>query len=300
MSHSRPNGHQNTTIDIAPDDNAILFNATGRGGRDIYVLNLSDLSVAQVTNSRDYEVTPSFSPDGTQIVYAAGVPGDRADHIFVMSLDGKARQQLTAIDANDTDPKFSPDGFHVVFTRDKSHVWGGLAANWDETGVICIVKTDGTGEQQLTPDEESAHSPSFSKDGKSIRYFTPEGQFSVPADGSSPATRIGTIKSGNFSLDRNRIVFSYGEYSPDCEVFVADADESNRLQITRSKNGCFHGVFSSNNEKIYFLMEEWPNGYTGAPKSSLWVVNADGTNQKQLTDLSLFDAPTKWKPKKAP
>ena len=44
--HFRPNGHQDTTIDVAPTDDAILFNASGTGGRDLYLLYLDKLKFA--------------------------------------------------------------------------------------------------------------------------------------------------------------------------------------------------------------------------------------------------------------
>lgn len=299
--HYRPHGHQDTTIDIAPSGDTILFNASGRGGRDLYFLRLDKLNVVQVTDSPDYEVTPSFSPDGKRIVYAAGMPSDRADHIFTIGVDGKSPVQLTDMDANDTTPRFSPDGSQIVFARDKTYIWGGLAANWENGGVICVINADGTGEIQLTSDDLYAHTPSFSTDGKSVTYFTADGQFSIPADGSADATRIGpTASYADFSFDGNRLLVSDGKYSPDCEIFVSDADGSNRSQITKSTNGCFHGRFNRKGDKIYFLMEEWPQGGTGHPKSSIWVVNSDGSGQRQLTDLSLFDDPMGWHPQHSP
>lgn len=297
QDHYRPHGHQDTTIDLAPSGDAILFNASGTGGRDIYLLSLDTLTVVRITDSPNYEVTPSFSRDGKRIVYAAGVPGDRADHLFTLDVDTKALVQLTDNDANDTAPRFSPDGSKIVFARDKTYVWGGLAANWENGGVICVICSDGTGEIQLTSDDVYAHSPSFTTDGRSVIYFTTEGQFSIPADGSADATRIGPAASYvDFSADGKKLLFSDGKYSPDYEIFVADADGSNRSQVTNSTNGCFHGRFNRNGDKIYFLMEGWPHGATGHPKSSIWVVNSDGTGQRPMTDQSLFDDPMAWRP----
>lgn len=279
----------------------MLFNAKGTGGRDLYLLDLSDLSVSRVTDSPNYEVAPSFSRDGQKIVYAAGIPGDRADHIFSIKRNGESPEQLTDKDANDTSPRFSPDGSMIVFARDKTYNWGGLAANWENGGVICVVAADGTGERQLTPDEEFAFSPFFAPDGKSVIYFTTDGCFSLALDGTTSPTRIGpTASFPNLSDDGKKLVFSDGKYSPDYEVFIANVDGTDRSPITSSSNGCFHGVFNSDASKVYFLMEEWPQGATGHPKSSVWTVNADGTGQTQITDLSLFDDPTKRKPRRSP
>ena len=299
--HDRTHKIRDSTIDIAPSDDAILFNASGKGGRDLYLLRLDNLAVVQITDSPAYEVTPSFSLDGKRIVYAAGVPGDRADHIFTIGVDGKRPVQLTDIDANDTAPRFSPDGSQIVFARDKTYSWGGLAANWENGGVICVINSDGTGESQLTSDDLYAYSPSFSNDGKSVTYFTADGQFSIATDGSADETRVGpTASYVDFSTDGKRLLFSDGKFSPDCEIFVSDADGSNRSQITKSTHGCFHGSFNRKGDKIYFLMEEWPQGSTKHPKSSIWAVNADGSGQYQITNLSLFDDPMGWQKKQSP
>jgi Tol biopolymer transport system component len=99
QDHYRPHGHQDTTIAISPTDDTIVFNAAGTGGRDLYLLTLTDLKVHRVADTPEYEVAPSFSPDGQRIVYAAGVPGDRADHLFTIGIDGTSKTQLTDIDA---------------------------------------------------------------------------------------------------------------------------------------------------------------------------------------------------------
>jgi Tol biopolymer transport system component len=128
--HSRPGGHGDVTFRIAPKGDKLVFNAVGDGGRDLYLLDLKTLNVKAIATTPDYELDPSFSPDGTSVVYAADKPGERADHIYVRMLDGTQAKQLTTEDANDASPEFSPDGSQIVFARDKTYNWGGLAANW--------------------------------------------------------------------------------------------------------------------------------------------------------------------------
>lgn len=299
--HYRPHGHQDTTFDIAPADDFIVFNASGAGGRDLYLLRLSDRSVSRIAESPDYEVTPAFSPDGSSVTYAAGVPGDKADHIFTIHLDGSGKTQLTAAKANDTDPSYSPDGTMITFARDKTYVWGGLSSNWDNGGVICVVNSDGTNERQLTPDDEFAYAPYFSSDGKRVIYSTPSGLYSVPLTARSAPTRLGPAGTHlAVASDGKSVVFADGQYSPDYELFVSAFDGTQQLQITNSENGCFHPVFVSTNDRVFFLMEEWPNGPTGHPKSSLWSVTTEGKEQKPVTDMSLFDDPIDWRPKPSP
>jgi Tol biopolymer transport system component len=125
-------------------------------------------------------------------------------------------------------------------------------------------------------------------------------------DCTSVSVRIGDTLdyevSPSFSSDGQRIVYAAGVPGDraDHELFISHADGTQQAQITTSANGCFHGVFDSSGKNIYFLMEEWPEGPSGVPKSSIWTVNADGSGQTQLTDLSLFDTPTGWKPQESP
>ncbi|TVQ00342.1 MAG: hypothetical protein EA381_07675 [Planctomycetaceae bacterium] len=294
--HYRPHGHNDTTIAVSPDDDAILFNSVGSGGRDLYLLDLTNLKVTRIADTPEYETAASFSPDGRRIVYSAGVPGDRADHIFSIRLDGSGKTQLTNIDANDTSARFSPDGTTIVFARDKVYNWGGLAANWNLGGVICLINSDGSNLRQLTSDEEFAYDPYFSPDGTRVVYSTVYGRMSIPTDGSSKPQAIPGPFGAVPSSDGELIAYSKGKYSPDLKVFVADADGTSERGLTPNLGGCYRPVFNHAGTHLYFLREEWPSGPTGSPKFSLWEIDIDRSTVRMIADSGLFDAPLRWKP----
>ena len=60
----------------------------------------------------------SFSPDGSQILYAANHDGDL--EIYVVGADGSDRRQLTDNGGQDFFPSWSPDGETIVFSSDRS------------------------------------------------------------------------------------------------------------------------------------------------------------------------------------
>lgn len=293
--HYRPHGHQDTTIAVSPKDDAILFNAVGTGGRDLYLLSFSDLKVTRIAETSDYETTPSFSPDGLRIVYAAGVVGDRADHIYTMRIDGSEKKQLTDIDANDTSPQFSPDGKTIVFARDKTYIWGGLAANWEPGGVICRIDDDGTNLRQLTSDEDFAFDPHFSADGTRVVYSTANGRLSIPVDGSTAPHLLPGPSGAASSRDEKFIAFSKGKFSVERKIVTADADASHERELT-PKMSCYRPMFTHAGDRLLFLCEDWPDGPTGVPTFSLWEIDIDGTTVRELADRGLFDAPLQWKP----
>jgi Tol biopolymer transport system component len=292
--HYRPHGHQNSTIDVAPTDDAIVFNAVGDGGRDLYVLDLASFNVARIAATPEYETAPGFSADGRRIVYAAGVPGDRADHIFTIGRDGTKKTQLTRGNANDTSPRFSPDGKKIVFARDQTYQWGGLAANWEPGGVICLIDADGKNFRKLTRDNDFAFEPYFTADGTRVVYSRLGQRMSVPVDGSAAPTPIPGPVGAVPSIDGKAIAYSKGKYSPDLKIFVAAADGTAERLLTPGSGGCYRPVFTHAGDAVYFLCESWPNGATGEPKFSIAKAAVDGTGVQEITDLSLFDGPLNW------
>lgn len=297
--HSRPIGHGDMTLDASPTEDLLVFNATGAGGRDLYLLRLEDSRVTRIAETPEYEVCPSFSADGKFVVYAAGVPGDRADHLFKRAVAGGTVEQLTRGDVNDSSPRFSPDGSLIVFARDKSYAWGGLAANWDVGGVICLVRSDGSGEKQLTGDESFAYEPRFSADGKSVVYATPAGRASVSIDGASPATTLPGPSVAVPSPDATRLAYARGQYSPDLKIYISDEKGASERLLTPGLGGSYHPVFSHDGERLYFQREEWPDGPSGESKFAVWEVTIDGATTRCIADSQLFDAPLEWKNNKS-
>ena len=60
----------------------------------------------------------SFSPDGSQILFAANHDGDL--EIYVVAADGSDQRQLTDNGGQDFFPSWSPDAKTIVFSSDRS------------------------------------------------------------------------------------------------------------------------------------------------------------------------------------
>jgi Tol biopolymer transport system component len=63
----------------------------------------------QVTHLTGAAIFPDYSPDGSEIVFAAQPAGATARNIYVVPSDGGTPQQLTTV-GNNVYPAFSPGG----------------------------------------------------------------------------------------------------------------------------------------------------------------------------------------------
>jgi len=264
-------------------------------------LDLSTFEVTRVAATPEYEIAPKFSPDGKAVVFAAGRPGDRADHLFIRSVDGTGVRQINTEDANDCSPAFSPDGSWIVFARDRNYNWGGLAANWSGGGAICVIRPDGSGFRSLTSDQAIGYDPHFFRDGQTILFWGgayTHSAFTVPFDGSRPPKEIlsGQGYHALYSPDGQHVAFAKGQYSPDVEIFLANADGTNPRQLTDSPEGCSRPAFTPDGQHVLYFVETWPTGPTGVPKYSLWSVSVETRTARRLADYGLFDDPLHWRP----
>jgi Tol biopolymer transport system component len=94
------------------DGNFIAYasDPQGEGFLNIYVKELTSMRVSRITNLKADDVSPSFSPDGTQIVFRR--KGSNVKGLFVTSILGGPERQISDFGST---PKFSPDGHWIAF-----------------------------------------------------------------------------------------------------------------------------------------------------------------------------------------
>jgi Tol biopolymer transport system component len=297
---NREAGHEDITFGLSQRGDSLVFNATGDGGRDLYLLDLKRNHVTRIAKSQEYEFAPSISPDEKWIAFVARSPGGRGNHIFLQNVDGGNRRQLTSGDRSDTSPSFSPDGSHLVFARSKTYDSGGLAAGWEAGEALQVMKVDGSGLRRINTSGLHVIDPRFSPDGKQVVFWEPSGCYLVDADGSRAPRRVAgvTARQASLALDGRSLLYSAGRYARGQTIFVAGVDGSGVRQIVCGSDldavsaaGCDHASFTADGSRVIFLADSWPDGVGGVLKRSLWEVKIDGTQPRKLANYELFDDP---------
>ncbi len=154
-----------------PDGSAIAVVVYSEGRNRIQLYNAENGArdrVIEVPTAIGEIRTPSFSPDGTQIVFS-GQSGGVTD-LFIVDIDGGEPTRITNDRYAQLHPTFSPDGQQLAFVTDQ-----GPATDLDQLtyGPMAIALLDlSTGEaDRVTPLGETDHwNPQFTPDGEGL-YF---------------------------------------------------------------------------------------------------------------------------------
>lgn len=170
---------------FSPDGKKIIFNSQRDDegimkykNYELYEMELATRQIKRLTNYPDWDTYPSYSPDGTKILWRRILtdslnPRGYNSEIFVSDLDGSNLQNLSQHEAFDGYPEWSPDGQYIVFvsTRGGEDIYQERLFMMDATG---------NNVRQLTHNKkgEEDNRPSWSRDGKYIAFNR------VKADGS--------------------------------------------------------------------------------------------------------------------
>jgi eukaryotic-like serine/threonine-protein kinase len=122
--HVEPDTQLNGFPRVSPDGRFLARHRVDsvRSNPDIWVDDLERGSTVRLTTSADLDLTPVWSPDGTQIAYRSGTL-DKPTLAFAAS-DGSGVKRTAACPKLHCEPTdWSPDGRFVVLTVDGSNVW---------------------------------------------------------------------------------------------------------------------------------------------------------------------------------
>jgi Tol biopolymer transport system component len=114
----------------------------------------------RLVSSTRISTEPDYSPDGSRIVFASERSGSW--EIWTTRADGSQPLQLTNMPGQQSaSPRWSPDSQTIVFdTRFEGHA------------DLAMIGAQGEGMRRLTTDKSDEFLPRFSRDGKSIYFFS--------------------------------------------------------------------------------------------------------------------------------
>lgn len=272
-------------VDPPPLTGTVVFHRPVGNGNQIFSVDLASGQTTQLTQDGD-NIDPAWSPDGKQIAYASDQ--GKQFELWLMNADGSNKQQLTQNDFNDWSPSWSPDGTKLVYVSSEvpySHIYILDIASGKSTRLLD------------TPGNEGA--PKWSPDGSKIIYMNDnEGHFNlftVKPDGSGivQVTDFGQDDRPNWSPDGKMITFRrqtvFSSMFSGAEVFVADANGKNALQLTNNTAADDWPAFSPDGKWIVYST-------TWASDSYIQILPISGGTPATLIPGSIVGRSPDWKP----
>jgi Tol biopolymer transport system component len=217
-----------------------------------------------------------FSPDGKQIIFQAEEKGENPFYqIYVQELaTGKYRRVSPGV-GRTTCAYFHPDGKKIIFAS--SH---------------------------LDPQAKEHQAAEFKKREEDARagvrrryewvFDEHMDIFEANPDGSQlrPLTNTkGYDAEGAYSPDGKHIVFC-SQRDANLQLWIMDADGNNARRLTNAP-GCYNGgpFFSPDGKRVIFRADRKKKDYL-----QVYVINTDGTGERQLTDTEGVNWGPYWHP----
>jgi TolB protein len=197
-------------------------------GTHVIVHDLESGRRRRVSTPGGTNASPTFSPDGRTIVWAAGE--DEVD-LVSLPLEGNGRPfRITVGRTTNSQPSFAPDGRRIAFTssrlgRPEIYITDADGANAE------LLTTSGFGDQLYRSD------PSWSPDGRFVAFSTQiEGRFQIATIGlRNRAVKQHTVDGINedphWAPDARHLVFTSNR-SGSRQLWVLDTESGRMRQLT--------------------------------------------------------------------
>jgi TolB protein len=281
---------------MRPLGSAKVCDRAGDCNEELFVINADGSGLRRLTRNAVPDEDAVWSRDGRKIAFLSRRDGTGAD-VFVMNADGSDQRNLTRRPGNEVAPAWSPDGRAIVFSAvpPGQPLWvGGSSSASGPYRDVYVMNADGSHQRNLTHTTEAEEWASgWSADGRTIAFSANDGQsnriFVINADGNGKRALTKRITPETFmswSPDGRKIAFV------DAGISVVNSDGSELRRL--ASNVAFHAPsWSPDGRKLIFvrLRHAWnPRPATGEPPppalppaADLWVMNVDGSGQRNLT-----------------
>lgn len=265
----------------------IIFTCTRGDFNQLCMVNADGTGYQQITNVEAHNYYPVFSPLGGSIVYASNQNGGYFD-LFLFVFEGSRLIRLTENIGNVISPSFSPDGQTILFANRAAD---GPTSLW-------TVSVTGKEPKLLYAGPNTIVSADWSPDGSTIAFAMavdrPDAYeiFLMNADATNVRQLTRGLEGIGGSLDWSpdgRFLLIYAGPPGDKNIFRIDVEAKTASQLTDGGNNAACS-YSPDGQWIAF------NSLRNNDQADLFVMRADGSSLRQITDNPEPDWQPQWEP----
>lgn len=276
-------GGSGTGASSGPQGKVVFVN-TDSGRYQLYLASADGKNIARLTNGNWHDYRPTFSPDGTRIIFAS-TREQSTGQLYVMNSDGTTVSRLTNGAWSDSGPAFSADGKKLVFESDRdTHSVAQLYLLDLETGAVT----------RLTRSETQRDlNPVFAPDGKSVVFARGEAEsaqlFRINTDGTgltALTSGTGSNKNPTFSPDGKKIVFESSR-SGSYQLWQMNRDGGEVKRLTNNSFQDYSPAFSPDGKYLIFMSSR-TEGF------QLFRIKSDGSEETLLARIAGNSSDPRW------
>jgi Tol biopolymer transport system component len=262
---------------VSSDGSRIAFISDRDGHEDLFVISALGTNETRLTNTPDEESISGWTVDGKNVVFS--VSANDTSRVFLIDRDGGNQRILSRIPGRN--PMISPDGKSLVY----------MAGSWTVTSLM-VSAIDGSHARQINDGSSIAWNNHWSPDAKQIAFTGRKDTasklavFVVNADGSNrrQVSHIAAEEGGAqwpvWSPDGRQLAFQVNSRTKKntAHIWVVDVGTGEARELASHDHPYLDETPSwfPDGKRIAFQSNR-----TG--KMEVWVMNADGTGQRQLT-----------------
>ncbi len=266
--------------------NRIAFTCTRGDYNQICLVNVDGTGLAQLSDIQASNYYPVFHPQGGALLFSSNRNG--AFDLYLLSFDERQLLQITHNVGNVVSPDYSPDGRQIVFTN--------LAK--DGTSSIWIANADGLNPHLVYAGINTIVATNWSPDGETIAYAMSRGIvneyeiFLMDKNGKNnhqiSQGMLGIGGSIDWSPDGKYLLIYAGPVG-DKDIFRIEIATGDSTQLTHGGNNAA-ASYSPDGRFIAF------NSLRNDDQADIYIMNADGTGERQLTNNPEPDWGPVWEP----
>ena len=253
---------------------------------------------------------PAVSPDGRTLVVSERTPSGDRMALVMWDIDGTNPRRVYQDDVTVMGLEWSRDGRWLTFGA------GGFFLDRSrQPAEIIIMKADGSDVRAVTSSPGNAGFPSWSPDGTEIvyRYWTENerGEGLRIVDVATGKSRVLTTEYDTLPFwSPTGEVIMFTRYVPDdrfpydeFDIYTIRPDGTALNRLTDAEGNDAHSLWSPDGTQILWSSSRF--GYKDEsplvinqpqPYAELFIMNADGSNQRPLTDNQYEEGTPAWLP----
>jgi TolB protein len=223
--------------------------------KELWVMDADGANARQLTNDHSIAQSPSWSPDGSLILFTS-YRGGAGPHVHVMAVTGGQVFLISGRAGNNTSASYSPDGREIACTL-----------SIDGNPEIYRLDARGGSPQRLTSERAIDTSPAWSPTGREIAFTSDRGGapqvYVMDRDGGNVRRLtydVNYTDSPAWSPKGDRIAF-VSRTSEGFDVYVSKADGSDVRDVVSGRSNenphwspdGRHLVFASNRDGAFGL-----------------------------------------------